>query len=328
MDYIFLSREVPLSLSVLKSIKESGYNFNEIINFKETQFKNLLISLKRNNKIPIKNIDEKVYQFVSKNNEDTFSKINRELELCKRHDIKCLSFFDKNFPYLLQTIKPTPKLIFIKGSIKTEDERAVAIIGTREPTQYGREMAIKIAKRFTELGFTIVSGLARGIDTIAIKSALENGGRAIGVIASGILNLYPKENENLVKKLVKNGALISERFPSKSVNKRALQIRNRITSGFALGNIFVEGNRYSGSKWQLGYGKKQGRISIAVKPIGEYDQAYVPNLVINQENGPVISEIEDVDYIAEILLNELKERKHIKDNSNQLELRQTNLLKF
>jgi len=328
VDYIFLSREVPLSLSALKSLKESGISFNEIINYKETQFKTLLTSLKRNNKIPIRNIDEKVFKFVSKNNKNTFFQVKGELELCKKHGIKCLSFFDKNFPDLLKKIKPTPKLVFIKGSIKPEDEKAVAIIGTREPTQYGKEMATKIAKRFTELGFTIVSGLARGIDTIAIKSALDNGGRAIGVIASGILNLYPKENEILVKKLVKNGALISERYPLRSVNKRALQIRNRITSGLALGNIFVEGNRYSGSKWQLGYGKKQGRISIAVKPIGEYEQAYVPNLVINQEHGAVISKIEDVDYIAEILLNELKERRFTKDKEYHLELKQTNLFKF
>lgn len=328
VEYIFLSREVPLPLSVLKSIKENGQYFNEIINYKESQFKSLLTSLKRNNKVPIRNIDEKTSHFTLKNNKDTFIKINRELGICKKYDIKCLSFFDKNFPDLLKKIKPIPKLIFIKGSIKPEDDKAVAIIGTREPTQYGKEMTKKIAKRFTELGFTIISGFARGIDTIAIKSALDNGGRAIGVIASGILNLYPKENEVLVEKLVKNGALISERFPLKNVSKRGLMTRNRITSGLAIGNIFVEGTKQSGTKWQLKYGKEQGRVPIAVEPIGDYEQAHIPNLVIKQEHGAVISDIEDVDYIAEMLLNELKERRITKDNDYQLGLKQTNLFKF
>ena len=328
VDYIFLSREIPLSLSVLKFIEENKYSYSEIMQFSENQFKSFLLSLKSNYKITIRNIEQKVSNFINKNNKNTFYRINREIEICKRNDIKCLSFFDENFPYLLKKIKIPPKLIFIKGTIKFEDEKAVAIIGTRDPTQYGKKMAKKIAKRLTELGFTIVSGFARGIDTISIKSALDNGGRAIGVIASGILNLYPKENEVLVEKLVKNGALISERFPLKNVTKKALQIRNRITSGLALGNIFVEGNRYSGTKWQLRYGKEQGRIPIAVKPIGDYEQAYVPNLVINQEHGAVISDIKDIDFIAEIIMNELEERKTSLYEKDRVVSKQTNLFKF
>lgn len=296
--------------------------------FTEHQIKSFLINMKRNYKIPIRKIEEKVSNFICKNNENTFIKINRELKICKENEIQCLSYFDKDFPSLLKKIKLPPKLIFIKGTIKPEDEKAVAIIGSRNPTSYGKNMAEKIAKRLFELGFTIISGFARGIDTIAIKSALDNGGRAIGVIPSGILNIYPKENEILVDKLVRNGALISERFPLKNVNKRALQIRNRITSGLALGNIFIEGNRFSGSKWQLRYGKAQGRIPIAVKPIGDYEQAFVPNLVINQEHGAVISDIEDVDYVAELLLNEYEERKQLVSKKDQIVSRQTNLFKF
>jgi len=328
VDYIFLSRIVPLSLSVLKLIKERGVPFNEITNFQERQFKSLLLALNRDKTISIKNINEKVSNFSSKKNENTFMEIKRDLEICQKNNIKCLSYFDMDFPDLLRKIKPTPKLIFIKGSIKPKDHKAVAIIGTREPTQYGVEMTKKIAKRFTELGFTIISGFARGIDTIAIESALDNGGRAIGVIASGILNLYPKENEILVEKLVNNGALISERFPLKSVFKRALMIRNRITSGLALGNIFVEGNRHSGTKWQLKYGRDQGRIAIAVKPIGDYEQAYIPNIVMKQEHGTVISDIKDIDFIAEILIKEYEERKDSIGEKERVVSKQTNLFKY
>lgn len=327
-DYIFLSREVPLSHSILRFIDENTISYNHILQFSENQFKSFLVGLKSNFKVPVRKIEDKVLNFVKKNTTDTFERIKKEIQVCRKNDIKCIGFFDKNFPHILKNIKPHPKLVFIKGIIKPVDEKAVAIIGTRKPTTHGKEMAYQVAKRLTELGFTIVSGLARGIDTIAIRSALENGGRAIGVIASGILNLYPKENEVLVEKLVNNGALISERFPFKSVNKRALMIRNRITSGLSLGNIFVEGTKYSGSKWQLKYGKEQGRISIAVEPIGDYEQAYVPNLIINQEHGVVISDLDDVDYVAEILMNELEERKKLMSDKDRIVSRQTNLFKF
>jgi len=327
-DYIFLSRIVPLSLSVLKLIKKRGVPFNAIVNFEEGKFNSLLLGLSRDKSISIKKIPEKVSNFISKKSKNTFEEIRRELDLCKEHDIKCLSYFDKNFPNLLKKIKLPPKLIFIKGSIKPEDEKAVPINRTREPTQYGEEMTRKIAKRFTELGFTIVSGFAKGVDTIAIKTALDNGGRAIGVIASGILNLYPKENKVFAEKLIKNGAIISERFPLKNVTKRGLMTRNRITSGLALGNIFVEGTVQSGTKWQLKYGKDQGRIPIAVAPIGDYEQAYIPNLIIDQENGEVINKVEDVNFLAEKLMDKLIERRIMKDGTNPLELKQTNLFKF
>ena len=319
---------IPLALSVLKLIKERGVPFTEITNFQEHQFKSLLLALTRDKTISIKNINEKVSNFISKKNKNTYMEIKKDLEICENNEIKCLSYFDNDFPDLLRKIKPTPKLLFLKGSIKPKDYKAVAIIGTRTPTQYGVDMTEKIAKRLTELGFTIVSGLARGIDTIAIKSALDNGGRAIGVIASGILNLYPKENKILVEKLVNNGALISERFPLKSVTKRALMIRNRITSGLGLGNIFVEGNKNSGTKWQLKYGKEQGRIPIAVKPVGDYEQAHIPNIVMKQEHGVVISDIKDIDLIAEMLIKKYEERKKLIKKNERVLSKQTNLFKY
>lgn len=327
-DYIFLSREIPLSLSVLKQIKKNGIDFGEIINYSESQFRSLLVYLKKNTKISIRNIDDKVQIFIQKKNEKIFSSIYKQIKICRDNNIKCLSYFNIDFPHLLKSIKPPPKLIFIKGQLKKEDRKAVAIIGTRTPTAYGKKMAYEIARRFVELEFTIISGLARGIDTIAVKSALDNGGRSIGVIASGLLNIYPKENENLAKRLEKNGALLSEKFPLKNIDKRALQIRNRITSGLALGNIFVEGKKDSGTKWQLKFGKQQGKPSIAVKPLGDYKQAHVPNIIINKERGDVISTLDDVDYIAEMLLNEYKGRKEQEETNKNHILSQTNLFKF
>ena len=323
VDYIFLSREISLSLQALKTIHER-ISFSQVMNFSEIKFKKLLTILKEREKIPIRKLDEKVKFFAKNKNFETMEiKIKKNLQICEENNIKCLSYFDEDFPQLLKSIKKPPKLIFIKGEIKLGDEKAVAIIGTRTPTKYGRKMAKLIAKRFSQLGFTIVSGFARGIDTLAMKSALDNGGRAIGVIASGILNLYPKENEVLVDKLVNNGAMISERFPLKSVNKKSLQIRNRITSGIGLGNIFVEGTKFSGTIWQFRFGQEENKPAIAVEPINlDSEQAYIPNWIIKEKKGYKISTIEDIDSIAEILTEEYvgRKRKHIKVYSKQKSL--------
>ncbi|KKN41739.1 hypothetical protein LCGC14_0720280 [marine sediment metagenome] len=315
-DYIFLSREISLPLQALKIINER-ISFSQVMNFSEIKFNKLLTNLKEHEKIPIRKLDEKVKFFAKNKNSNTLERIKKDLQICETNDIKCLSYFDSDFPQLLKSIKKPPKLIFIKGELTLGDEKAVAIIGTRTPTKYGRKMTKLIAKRFSQLGFTIVSGFARGIDTLAMKSALDNGGRAIGVIASGILNLYPKENEVLVDKLVNNGALITERFPLKSVNKISLQIRNRITSGIGLGNIFVEGTKFSGTKWQFKFGREQGKPAIAVEPINlDCEQSYIPEWIINEKKGYKISSIEDIDYIAEILMEEYvcRKRKHLKKN--------------
>ncbi len=326
VNYIFLSRVVPLPLSALKIIKKR-ISFDRIMNYSEKEFKTLLYSIKTNDGIKLREIDKKVSNFINLRNEKPFNRIKRDLEICKENQIKCFGYFNEKYPKILKNIGDPPKLIFIKGEIKPEDEKAVAIIGTRKPTAYGEKMAKEIARRLSEAGFTIVSGLARGIDTIAIKSALESGGRAIGVIASGILNLYPRENEYIIDSLVRNGALISERFPEKSVHKKALQIRNRITSGLGLGNIFVEGTFTSGTKHQLKFGNAQKRLSIAVEPIDyECDQAYVPLKVIN-EGGVRISNIDDVDFVIELLLEELNGRKKQK-KCESIQTGQTGIFDF
>jgi len=328
VDYIFLSRCISLPLSALKVIK-SRVSFQNVLKLSPNQFKKLLESLKKVDNIPIREIHKKINNFNKLNNERTFEDIKNQILICYENNIQCLSYFDKNYPNILKGIRKPPKLIFIQGTIKTEDLKAVAIIGTRNPTGYGEKMAKTIAKKLVEDNFTIVSGFARGIDTIAMKSALDNSGRAIGVIASGILNLYPKEHQYLVKKLVTNGALISERFPHKSVTKMALQIRNRITSGIGLGNIFVEGNERSGTRWQYKFGAEQGRPAFAIEPIDhEVEQAFIPNWIVDEKGGAKISSLKDIDWVVEMLNEEYKKRKAIKNLRKTAANQQKSILKY
>jgi DNA processing protein len=328
MDYIFLSREVPLSLQTLKIIKDR-VSFSDIINYTENDFRRLLTNLKSVDEVSIRGIDDKVSKFADKSRGKTFERIKEDLQICQNNNIKCLSYFDKEYPTLLKTLKKPPKLIFIKGDIKPEDKKAVAIIGTRNPTRYGIKMTKLISQRLVEKGFTIVSGFARGIDTIAMESALDSGGRAIGVIASGILNLYPKENQYLVEKLVRNGAILSERFPSKNITKKALIIRNRITSGLGLGNIFIEGNKFSGTRHQFNFGEEQNKPAFAVEPIdNEVEQAFIPNWIINEKGGGKITSIDDIDFVAEVLLDEYEDRKKLNLRKSNNSSKQTSLMKY
>jgi len=328
VDYIFLSREVPLSLQALKIIKDR-VSFSDVVNYTENGFRKLLTNLKSVDEVSIRSIDDKVSKFADKNRGKTFDRIKEDLQICQNNNIDCLSYFDKEYPALLKTLKRPPKLIFVKGEIKPEDKKAVAIIGTRNPTKYGIKMTKLISQRLVEKGFTIVSGFARGIDTIAIESALNEGGRAIGVIASGILNLYPKENQHLVEKLVRNGAILSERFPLKSVTKQALRIRNGITSGLGLGNIFIEGNRYSGTRWQFKYGAEQNKPAFAVEPIDdEVEQAFIPNWILNEKGGGRITSIDDIDFVAEVLLDEYEDRKRLNLRKSSISSKQTSLTKY
>ena len=327
-DYIFLSRKVPLPLSALKIIKER-ISFEEVMEFSELKFKKLLALLKNESTVSLRDIDGKVRTFANRSRHNYYKEIETELEICEKNDIKCIGYFDKEYPSILKIMKNPPKLIFIKGEIKKEDQKAVAIIGTRNPTSYGKKMAEEIAKGLSEKGFTIISGFARGIDTIAMISALNNGGRTIGVIASGILNLYPKENQIYLDKLVNNGALISERFPLKNVTTRALQTRNKITSGLGLGNIFVEGNEYSGTKWQFKYGKEQQKPAFAVEPLDpKCEQAFIPNWIIKDKGGARISGLGDLDFVEEVLMDEYKIRKARLSSFTKRKNQQTSLFEF
>lgn len=137
--------------------------------------------------------------------------------------------------------------IFVRGKILKRDKKAVAIIGTRTPTKYGREIAYKFAYELAKKGVTIVSGLARGIDTIAHNAALEAGGRTIAVLGSGLDVIYPPENTGLAEKIIKSGALVSQ-FPNgtKPYGKNFLQ-RNEIIAKLSFAVVVVEGSRRSGT---------------------------------------------------------------------------------
>jgi len=138
--------------------------------------------------------------------------IAEHIELMHRHGVKLITFLDSGYPGNLRQLDDSPPMLYVKGKIEREDARAVALVGSRTATVYGKLMAQKLAAGLVRAGITIVSGMARGIDTISHKVALDQGGRTVAVLGCGVDVVYPPENRSLMEEIAKRGAVISE-FP-------------------------------------------------------------------------------------------------------------------
>lgn len=178
---------------------------------------------------------------------NNWKKIDREIELLKRHNASVVSINDKNYPKNLLSINDPPDYFYIKGDINEDDELAIAVVGTRTPSYYGTAVAEKIAQELAQCGVTVISGLARGIDSAGHKGALSVSGRTIAVLGCGIDIVYPGENKKLFEEISENGAVISE-FPIGTPPlPHNFPMRNRIISGLSLGVLVVEASLRSGS---------------------------------------------------------------------------------
>ena len=190
--------------------------------------------------------------------------INKELELIRDSGAEVITFFDKRYPENLKDIYDPPVLLYVKGILKPEDKLSVAIVGSRRCTQYGLNTAERIAAGLAFSGITVVSGLARGIDTAAHKGALKNGGRTIAVLGNGLCSVYPPENKSIADDIIKNGAVISE-FPMEMLpHKQNFPCRNRIISGISKGVLVVEAAEKSGALITADFAAEQGRDVFAV----------------------------------------------------------------
>lgn len=182
-------------------------------------------------------------------------KKNNELE------IKTILYINRYYPKRLKTIKNPPAIIYLRGKNITKlDDKSIACIGTRNPTNYGISAAQSIIGSLSREKFTIISGLAYGIDTIAHKVCLNNNARTIGVLAHGLDMIYPKENEDLANSILKNnGTLISEYPVGTKVDKFRFVNRNRIVSGLASGILMLEAKAKSGTMRTINFAKEQNK---------------------------------------------------------------------
>ena len=187
-----------------------------------------------------------------------------EMEKIERLGVSVLTSNDTAYPRRLKEIYDFPPVLYLRGSLLPEDEWCVAVVGTRRATVYGKQVTEEIVADLARSKITIVSGLAKGIDTIAHRSALEAGGRSLAVFASGLDIVYPAENEKLAHDIMEHGALVSEYPLGARPRAENFPRRNRILSGLSLGVLVVEADETSGAMITARLALEQNREVFAV----------------------------------------------------------------
>lgn len=188
----------------------------------------------------------------------------RELDKADRSGISIVTAANPKYPSRLKEIYDYPPVLYIKGKLFPEDQLSIAVVGTRNPTAYGRQVTEEIVTALSRNNITIASGMARGIDTISHSSALKEGGRTIGVLGCGVNVIYPPENASIAKRIVENGALISECPIDMGPRPENFPRRNRILSGLTLGTLVTEAGEKSGALITAEYALDQNREVFAV----------------------------------------------------------------
>lgn len=249
-----------------------------------------------------------------------------ELQIAAEHGIDVLTEADEQYPRPLRRIHDPPGILFRRGQALPQDEMAVAMVGTRHATRYGIAQAERLAASLARTGFTVVSGLARGVDAAAHRGALEAGGRTIAVLGNGVLVDYPPEHGKLAQEVAANGYVLSESPPRMMPLSGAFPQRNRIISGLSLGTIVVEAAERSGALITARHAYEQGREVFAVPgPIDSRvsrgchalirDGAKLVESIddVLAELGPLAENIERDDGMlitrpAELMLNEIEQQ--------------------
>lgn len=217
----------------------------------------------------------------------------KELKAVKRLGLKVVTINDSGYPELLKEIYDPPLVLYVKGNLDKVCKFNIAIVGSRNASFYGLSYAEKFARELSDLGFTIVSGMARGVDTAAHKGALKAGGHTIAVMGSGFENIYPPENKGLASEIAQDGAVISE-FP---VYAEALPAnfprRNRIISGLSQGVLVVEAARNSGALITADFALEQGREVFSLPGKIDSQNSSGTNYLIKQ-GAKLVSCVEDI----------------------------------
>ena len=203
------------------------------------------------------------------------------------------TYGDRSYPQRLLSIYDYPPLLWIRGTIEPVDELTVAVVGSRQASLYGRRVTRRLVAGLVRRGVTVVSGLARGIDTEAHGAALDCGGRTIAVLGSGIDVIYPRENRALADRIAGSGAIVSEFAPGTTPEPGFFPRRNRIISGLSLGVVIIEARERSGALITARYAADQGREVYAVPGPIDHPGSLGPHRLI-QDGAKLVCDVEDI----------------------------------
>jgi len=224
-----------------------------------------------------------------------------ELERLDRLGIRVIGLHDNDYPARLRNIYDPPAVLFVKGTLLPEDSRAIAIVGSRRASPYGRHVAAELAAGLAEHGFTVVSGLALGADAAAHEGALRAGGRTLAVLGGGVDIIYPPEHAGLYGRIAASGAVISEAPPGAPSTKSSFPIRNRIISGLSVGVVVVEAPEKSGALITASLALEQGREVFAVPGSVNSAQSRGSHRLL-RDGAHLVESVEDILQDIELLI--------------------------
>ncbi len=190
--------------------------------------------------------------------------VEKQMNVVQKKGMRVVSCTEAGYPEALREIEGAPIVLYMKGEYRTEDRYGIAVVGSRKHTHYGEAVTQRISGELASAGFTIISGMARGIDTLSHKAALAGGGRTIAVLGSGLDVYYPAENRALMERITASGCAMSEFPPGTMPNRENFPRRNRLISGLALGVLVVEATLDSGSLITANYALEQNKEVFAV----------------------------------------------------------------
>ena len=225
----------------------------------------------------------------------TRQKLDLDVEVARleKAGVRVLTWQSPDYPDRLRNIYHPPPVLYLRGSLAPADEWAVAVVGTRRATVYGKEATRHIAGELARAGVTVISGLARGIDTAAHQAALDAGGRTIAVLGSGVDVVYPAENRRLVQRILGQGAVLSEYALGRPPEAGNFPPRNRVISGLSLGVVVVEAGERSGALITADYAAEQGRDVFAV-PGNMFNRASRGCNRLIQQGAKLVLSVEDI----------------------------------
>jgi DNA processing protein len=221
--------------------------------------------------------------------------IEAELEAWSREGIAVRTALDGEYPVNLQTVHDRPPALFVRGKLEIDDQRSVAVVGTRSPTDSGRDQAGAIAHGLVEAGYVVVSGLAAGIDTAAHVAALAAGGRTVAVLGTGLRHVFPKENAELQHRLGGESAVVSHLWPDQGPRRWTFPERNAVMSGFAQATIVIEASQTSGARMQARLALEHGRPVFLVRSLLSHPWAQ------SYADRPGVHVIDAVDEVIPVL---------------------------
>jgi len=201
-------------------------------------------------------------------------RLEEDLRVWGARGLRLTTVFDEDYPLNLRFVYDRPPFLFYRGELRAEDAYALAVVGTRSATDAGAKRARQMARLLTDRGVTVLSGLAKGIDTAAHAATLEAKGRTVAVLGHGFEHMYPKENGALADAIAERGAVVSQFFPPAPPTRRTFPLRNVVTSGMGQGTIVIEANKTSGARLQARLAIEHGKHAFLLSSlVQEYEWA-------------------------------------------------------